>query len=100
MQSVDSTTPPSAQAPTVRTSATTQVTDLFGNVLQVTDLDAAIAERQMCVDARTWFYTRPFKYDNGIKVDIPERTGEKIPLSQYHEDLLTKLQALKAQLTG
>lgn len=71
------------------------VTDLFGNILPVTDLAAAIAEREMCVSARVEFFTAPFKFTDGIKVTIPGREGEKVTMASYHDDLLAKLMALK-----
>ncbi|WP_409286851.1 hypothetical protein [Pseudomonas guariconensis] len=73
------------------------VTDLFGNTFPVTDLDAAITERKMCVKARVEYFTAPFKYEAGIKVMIAERAAEKVPMAAYHDDLLAKLLALKTQ---
>lgn len=73
------------------------VTDMFGNTFPVTDLDAAISERKMCVQARVEFHTAPFTYENGMKVVIPGRAGEQIPMASYHDDLLAKLLAVKAQ---
>lgn len=73
------------------------ITDLFGNVFPVTDLNAAIAERKMCVDARVDVIIEPFKYEEGIKVMIPERAGEEVTMASYHDDLLVKLLELQAQ---
>lgn len=70
------------------------VTDLFGNTLEVTDLAAAIAEREMCVAARVEFFTAPFTLTDGVKATIPGREAEKFTMASYHEDLLAKLLAL------
>jgi hypothetical protein len=71
------------------------ITDLFGNIIEVTDLAAAIAEREMCVAARVEFFTAPFTLTDGVKATTPGRETEKFTLANYHEDLLAKLLTLQ-----
>jgi hypothetical protein len=73
------------------------VTDMFGNVLPVTDLEKAIAEEALGAAMQETYYTEPFAYVEGLKRPIAEQAGQRVLMSDYHQDLLDKLLVLKLQ---
>lgn len=83
---------------TSATPAQLTVIDLFGNIIPVTDMDKAIAEREACVEADMPVKVAPFTFKNGLAVTIPGRESERVVLTDYHKHLLEQLRALKGQV--
>ncbi|ALN21871.1 MULTISPECIES: hypothetical protein [Ectopseudomonas] len=73
------------------------VTDMFGNVLPVTDLEKAIAEESLGAAMQENYHTEPFAYVDGLKRPIAEQAGQRALMRDYHQDVLDKLLVLKLQ---
>ncbi|MEF1335434.1 hypothetical protein REH81_01365 [Vibrio rotiferianus] len=73
-----------------------KIVDLYGNQIEVTDLDAAIDQAKGGSEVND-IYQTPFSIDSlGISTPIPGRENERHSVGEYWSDALNKLQALKA----
>lgn len=67
------------------------VKDLFGNDIEVTDLEAAIQKSE---GSLTSYELHPFKLKDGIRHPVDDGSLEPCTDKEYHEDLLKKLKSL------
>ncbi|MEH0790929.1 hypothetical protein KW882_01350 [Vibrio parahaemolyticus] len=67
------------------------VKDLFGNDIEVTDLEAAIQKSE---GSLTSYELHPFKLKDGIRHPVDDGSLEPCTDREYHEDLLKKLKSL------
>ena len=72
------------------------IQDLFGNTIEVTDLDAAILQAQGGSRVENINMT-PFELVDGLPQDIKGREEELVPICDYWADALKKLNLLKAE---
>ena len=75
-------------------SNTLTIQDLFGNTIEVTDLDAAISQAWDGSRVEK-IYMNPFKLVDGLSQDIEGREDERVPVGTYWADALEKLESLK-----
>jgi len=67
------------------------VKDLFGNDIEVTDLEAAIQKSE---NSLTLYELHPFKLQDGIRHPVNDGSLKPCTDKEYHEDLLKKLKSL------
>ncbi len=72
------------------------IIDLFGNSIEVTDIEKAIRQASGGRYIDNVNFT-PFKLVNGHSRDIKGREHESIPAGEYWTDMYKKLESLKAE---
>ena len=73
---------------------TLSITDMFQNKIEVTNLEEAISQAKFCLTSP--YNMTPFNIVNGVSQDIEARKDEVIPVKDYWQDALNKLQRLQA----
>lgn len=71
------------------------IIDLFGNSIQVTNIEEALAQASEGQYIYNVIFT-PFEIVNGHSRDIKGREHERVPAGEYWTDMVKKLEELKA----